>query len=114
MYKKVTILIPSLNSALGKTPGSGLVSISRAKELQDIMFIDGSAEGELLTIERLMKIGKSEAYMKRRLFEQKLKKLESCTMPLIEKEICQHDPTGNANFAEGYLALVHWFRNKIH
>ena len=108
LWKKLVVLLPSLNSPSGKTPGIAQVAVSRAAELAILAFL--STVEEPLTRELLQKIGTTAAYNGRRAFEARLRQSAATTQLSVRDEIIACDDSDQQTFEGGFNALVRWFR----
>ena len=103
IWKKLVIVLGSLKGF--HRPGLEQVAFSRSEELTDFALM--ATEDSPLTVERLMRIGKSPAYKKRREFIEKLEDLQETTVPVVKKMIADYDEdTESPTFEGGYLSLV--------
>ena len=66
-WTKAVVVLPGVKSNMNK-PGLEIVTISRVKKTRDLALM--STEKHQLTLERLLKFGKSKAYDIRRQFER--------------------------------------------
>ena len=110
VWEKLVIMLGSSKNS--NSPGLEQVAFSRSKELEDFAMI--SSEENPLTLERLMRIGKSPAYKKRRDFEERLKVLQEENSKEIMEMISKYDTnTESPSFEGGYDALVKWYRKTV-
>ena len=89
------------------------MAFSRAKELVD-MAVTGTEDCPL-TMERLMKIGTSDAYKRRREYiKKKLEELQDKTMPVFKDMIAEYDVnTESPSFEGGYDSPLRWYKDKV-
>ena len=92
-------------------PGLEIVAISRVKKTRDLALM--STEKHQLTLERLLRIGKSKSYDIRRQFVvNSLLPFTERTKEKVEQLLLEEsDPTVRM-VNDGYLSLVEWYRNK--
>lgn len=110
LWTKLVIVLPSRKRS--NTPGLEQVAFYRAMAPENFA-VEGSEESPL-TVERLMRIGKTPAYDKRREFEAKLKDLQDQTMGPMMETIKGYDTnTQSPTFEGGYNALISWYRQII-
>ena len=107
VWERLVICLANKSARGTNAPGLELVAFSRAKELDNIAVI--GADNEQLTMERLMGIGKSGAYEKRRQFEKLLDKLSNDATKRVVKEIAGYSKDNTLE--GGYKALTEWYRD---
>ena len=104
-FEKVVVGLPTASRA-NKTPGLETTAFSRAKKETDFAISDD----EPLSIEQLMKIGRSNATNKRLAFEARLREIAEMSMEPFVRRIREMDPTGQRLFDNGFDALVRRYR----
>ena len=110
VWAKLVIALGSLKGF--NAPGLEQVAFSRAQELTDLA-VTGTEDFDL-TLDRLMKIGKSDTYKRRQDFITKLEGLQEQTMPTIKNLIAEHDDnTESPSFEGGYNSLLIWYREIV-
>ena len=91
IWTKAVVVLPGVRSNMNK-PGLEIVAISRVKKIRDLALM--STEKHQLTLERLLKIGKSKAYNVRRHFESEyLHQFANKTEGKIEKLLLDKSDT---------------------
>lgn len=110
VWKKIVTVLGSLRGF--NAPGLEQVAFSRAQELANLA-VTGTEDFNL-TLERLMKIGQSDAYKRRQEFIERLEGLQEQTMPTIKQLIAdQDDNTESPSFEGGYNSLLKWYRERV-
>jgi hypothetical protein len=108
VWKKIVVQLPSRS----RTPGLEQVALSRATGLEHLALL--STVDSPVTIERMMKIGKGEAYKVRCEFERELRELEKEYLPSLHEMVAQEDPNReNPTFEGGFESLKQWYREKV-
>lgn len=95
------------------TPGLDQVGLTRTKEMENVAIVSSDPD-QPLSLERLLKIGTSPVYQKRREFESFLHDRHEETVPHMKDRIAAVDPNQNEpSFDGGYAALVKWYRDIV-
>ena len=113
-WTKIVVMLPGITSRM-RQPGLECVACSRAKEIADMAFIEN--EKNLLTYEKLLKIGTTPAYIDRRNFEhRRLDQHIQRTKQVVTELITQQDVTDEVftekTFNGGYCKLLEWYNER--
>ena len=111
IFEKVIIWLLKAGSKRS-TPGSELVSFTRAKQITDIAIGNPTME---LSKTMFSTIGTSQKYKERDEFHKQLRGMAQASSTRTRDEITSVDPcTTNKTFEGGYEYLLQWFHeNKI-
>ena len=109
-WTKAVVVLPGVRSNMNK-PGLEIVAISRVKKTRDLALM--STEKHQLTLERLLRIGKTKSYDVRRQFVvNSLLPFTERTKEKVEQLLLKESDPSVRMVNDGYLSLVEWYRNK--
>ena len=101
VWEKLCVMLPKGKG--GKAPGSEQVAISRSKELRGIAIVE--SVDNVVTEERLHKIGRGASCERRLAFENRLQQRQEETMPAMVGRIQSFDFSAGATFESVCEAL---------
>lgn len=109
-FKRAVVHLPPSGGKVGSTPGLDLVAFSRVTKLE---YLAIGNRMEDLNCKKILKIGKSPVYAKRREYFTKMKLKAETSQARTKSRITQLDPSQNKTYDGGCQFLLDWYKNKI-